>query len=59
MIYRIIAGTIICFFCFNASVIKFFDMKAFTKASIAAFIIGPILGFLSYKGKKAKQKSSD
>jgi hypothetical protein len=58
MISRIIAGTIVCFFAFNAMVIKFVSVESFIKASLASFVIGPILGFLAYKSQKASQKQS-
>ena len=56
MITRIIAGTIVCFICFNAGSVKFYTSEAFMKATIASFVIGPILGFLSYK---STQKPSE
>ncbi len=56
MIARILAGTIVCLLCFNAGVVKYFDSEMFIKATIGALIIGPILGYLSYKGKKAAEE---
>ena len=52
-----IAGTIVCFLIFNVLILKGFNLEAFIKVTIAAFIIGPILGYLSYKGSRSKQKS--
>ncbi len=58
MFSRIIAGIIVCFIGFNALVLKFFDTQAHIKATIASFVIGSALGYLSYKGKKNNQKDS-
>jgi hypothetical protein len=52
-----IAGTIMCFLLFNILILKAFNLEAFIKVTVAAFIMGPIVGYLSYKGSGSKQKS--